>query len=206
MPSVPEGNYPVKATKHKIGEAGTGNKQIGVRLIITDGALKGNASLIWYGTFTDKSEDMTIRGMRALGFQGDDLTKMDTLYDGEAIAVVEHERNQDGKMIAKVKWLNGADIAMKKELDDNELAAFAKKMRGALQKRPSAAPAAKKDDGFDGRGPDRGDPAPRDDRGRQGRLDDPRARDPREQQRSEGWHGDDRGRGNNRPPDDDIPY
>lgn len=219
--SVPPGEYPVRATQAKIGAAGTNTIQIGVRLRITEGPHKGK-TITWYGSFTDDSEHITIRGMRALGFVGDDVydhrSMLDPAAEVSATAVVEHERVQGGKnagkMVAKVKWINGGeggDIVMAKELSDGEAERFRQKMRGVLG-RSGGAPQSGRGGNGNGNGwsqpgpqnrgggnggppPDRNerrDAAPRDDRGAPPRDDRP---PPGDNDGPPPWGG---GRGGNR--------
>ncbi len=129
-PLLPEGDYPVKAVKHRMGFSGNENEQIGILLNVTDGEYKGRR-LLYYGTFTDAGMEFTIKAMRALGMQGDDIERdAHTMYtsNAQAVAVVQHETYQ-GKTRAKVKWINGADVVMKHEMNPNELSAFSKRMK-----------------------------------------------------------------------------
>ncbi len=160
---IPVGEYPVKCINHRIGQAGTKTEQIGVRLQIVDGEYKGK-SMLWYGFFTDKAIETTIKAMRALGFTGNELKDCSSMYMGTAMAVVEHETGEDGKTRSRVRWINGADVMMKEAYEGNDLAAFSARMRGAFARMPGGAPAAAPQDD---RGPSRDtrQSAPRDDRG-----------------------------------------
>lgn len=137
----PEGDFVVRPVKHKIGFAGTGTEQIGVRLQVMEGPQKGKY-IVWYGSFTDASEDITIKAMRALGFEGDNIYDCSSMYanpEHTAIAVVAHEQNQNGKLVSKVKWINGADVAMKEEMNDAELRSFAQRMRAKFARHGGAS-------------------------------------------------------------------
>lgn len=142
--SVPPGEYPVRAVGARIGAAGTNTIQIGIRLRITDGDHKGK-TITWYGSFTDESEHITIRAMRALGHVGDDVydhrAMLSDNADISATAVVEHETYQ-GKKRAKVNWINGGDggaIVMSKELSEGEAQRFRERMRGSFQRSAGGA-------------------------------------------------------------------
>lgn len=202
---TPEAEYPVVAIKHRVGYAGTGTEQVGVRLRVTDGPLKGKY-LLWYGTFTDNSEEITIRALRNLGFEGDDLydqREWDAMYARaqEATAVVQHEVYKDKKR-AKVAWINGGgDVIMAREMNDHELRAFGARMRGAFKRHGGGRSSSKQNERRDDRAP-----PPRDTREQQ-RPDDRQRnfneRDQRGQQRPDDrdpWDRDQRGR------DSDIPY
>jgi|SRR5688572_6356524 len=123
---LPEGRYKVKAVDHTYGTAGAKKtKQIGVALEIVEGPHTGT-QLSWYGFFTPDSEEFTINGMFALGFDGVDEK---TLYSGEAQAVVEHEVYQNKKR-AKVQWLNPIGVVMKDQMEGAELASMKKYVQG----------------------------------------------------------------------------
>jgi hypothetical protein len=226
---IPEGDYRVKCVAAKIGWAGTNSEQIGLRLKITEGQHEGTM-LTYYGFFSDKTEEHTMKAMRALGFAGDDVSNLSSMYNDEAIAVVIHEAdsgpNGTGEMRARVRWINGSDVSMSKVMNTSELASFANRMRGRFS-RTAGGGGSKPND----RGNDR--PPPRDDR-RGGPADDrrppprdnrddrqPPPRDDRDAPRQQGRFQDDNNRsgagpgwnpnpgrndGNNRPPDDDIPF
>lgn len=166
VPGIPAGDYPVRAVAHKFGGASTNTIQIGVRVKITEGPFSGQTAL-WYGSFGDNSDDITLRGMDALGFRGgDDIFDCRGFYDPKvqesvaAIAVIAHERNpKSGRMVAKVKFINGGDIVMSKELSKSDEDRFRSRMRATLARRGGSRGASTVDD--------RQQPAPRDDRRQQ---------------------------------------
>lgn len=141
---VPAGRYPVRAVNHKFGNAQNNTTtQIGVRVRIADGKYKGR-TMLWYSSFTDNSDDITLRGMEALGFRGgDDIFDCRGFYDAkiqsdipDAEAVVEHEPNiKTGVMQAKVKFINGGDIVMGHDLTPNDEQRFRQRMRATLARR-----------------------------------------------------------------------
>ncbi len=137
-PIMPAGDYAVIAIAAKLGYAGTKNEQIGARLRITEGPLK-NKTMLWYGSFSGAAEEFTVKAMRALGFAGNDLRDLSSMLGGQAaIAVVQHDTYQ-GKLRAKVAWINGADVQMKDEMNTDELAAFAQRMRGVFARHSGGA-------------------------------------------------------------------
>lgn len=155
-----EGEWPVMAVTHKIGFAGTNNEQIGVRCKFTEGPHK-NKTLVWYGSFSDRALDITIRGLRALGMKGDDLRDLSGMYTdpGAAIGVVQHDEYQ-GKKRARIAFINGGDVVMKQEMNAQELSAFAQRMRGAFARTGGGKPSTPAAGPSVGNG--RGAPPPRD--------------------------------------------
>lgn len=140
------GTWPCRAVKHRFGEAGTQAIQIGVRVRFTGGKFQGR-TCIWYSGFSDKGEDITLRGMEALGFRGgDDIFDCRGFYDpkvqaeiADAEAVVTYERNnRTGKMVNKVNFINGGDIQMAKDLSSSDEQRFRSRMRSVLARRGGA--------------------------------------------------------------------
>lgn len=132
------GNYPVKVVSHTIGRAGTGTHQIGCMVEITEGPHAGKA-YPWYGSFTKDATPITIRGMRAFGWQGDDLEDLRTMYAQPAIGVLEVDANEDGSPRRRFSFINGAGVAMKETLTGSDLAVFAKQMRGTIARLPGGS-------------------------------------------------------------------
>lgn len=134
-PGIPDGDYPIRATKHRWGWSENKYPQIGISLTVTEGPYKGRR-LTWYATFSDAAAEWTIKGLRALGMKGDDAERdIDTIYTSEAAAtaVVANETYQ-GKTRAKVKFINGADIIMKNEMNGNELRSFSQRMKATFSR------------------------------------------------------------------------
>jgi hypothetical protein len=128
---IPEGRYPVACTDATLGYTSEGNPQIGISLVIADGEYSGRF-LAYYGYFTPKTTEHTIKGMRALGWKGHDMTELGSMIGKSgtvATAVVEHEADRDGKMRARVRWINGAGVAMKDKMNPAQQAEFAARMR-----------------------------------------------------------------------------
>ncbi len=151
-PLMPAADYPITCIAAKLGYAGTKNEQIGARLRIIDGPLKGK-TMLWYGSFSENAQEFTIKAMRAMGFTGNDPSDLSSMInnDVQAIAVVQHDEYQ-GKKRAKVAWINGADVQMKDEMNQDELKAFAHRMRGVFARyggnvaaRPPMAPTTRPD-------------------------------------------------------------
>ena len=125
------GDYRARAAKAALGLSSNGNEQVGVEFELLD--LPGQ-KITWYGSFaSDEAFDITVRGLRAAGFRGNDLADLSSLNDGsapEVILVVVHETYQ-GKTRAKVKFINSTGgLAMKNQLTPEQAEAFAKRMKG----------------------------------------------------------------------------
>lgn len=183
-PLMAEGDYPLVAVAHKWGYSSKGGEQIGVRVRFVDGPYKGRTAT-WYGHFSDAAMDITIRALRALGMKGDDLRDLSGMYANDvvpAIGVVQHD-NYEGKVRARVAFINGSDVAMKEEMSKSQLDAFAQRMRGAFSRSGGGGGSSNRQPSNGG-----GQRDQRDDRGRQGNFEDQR-----------------RGGGRGGPPVDDRP-
>jgi hypothetical protein len=136
---IENGRYRARAIDAVLGVADTGTKQVAVLFDLLDHP--GHA-IAWYGYFTEKTEERTIESLIHAGWTGDNLASLDGLGSTEVQLVVEHEQNQKGEVIARVKWVNaaGAGALVKTEMDVATRLQFAEQMRGkAIQIRQRMA-------------------------------------------------------------------
>jgi hypothetical protein len=169
---IAPGRYRARGVEAALGMTGTGKEQVAILLrVVEEGGENHGAELTWYGYFTEKTAERTLESLRHLGWTGDDLTDLSGIDANEVSIVVEHEEGQDGKLRARVQWINapGGGLAMKDRLDGAAAKAFATRMRGmaiasrdkqraqagaangprpAAQPRPRAAAAGGGDPGF----------------------------------------------------------
>lgn len=130
------GVHRVRATACALGETQTGKEQIGVELEFFE--CEGER-LTWYGFFTDASLEITLRALRALGWQGDDITELDGVEDAtsllpsEAEAVVQEE-TYEGKTRLRVAFVNaaGGGVRLKQRLDPGKKAKLAERMKARI--------------------------------------------------------------------------
>lgn len=116
-----------------------GTPQVAVCLEILRGPYAGQ-KITWMGFFTDATEERTLKSLRLLGFEGDDLGAFVTQHPtNEVVAVVEHE-TYDGKTRAKVAWINdptGGGMRMANALSGADLRKFGAKFKSALKAIPA---------------------------------------------------------------------
>ncbi len=150
MAIIEAGDYRAKAIEAQLGVSSKGTEQIAVRFALLDFP---NQTITWYGYFSEKAFEITMRGLRAAGFRGDDFADLTSLHEEvspEVVLVVEHEV-YNGKTSAKVKFINSAGgLAIQGALQPDQAKAFAAKMKGrvlaynqaaGLSTKPSARPA-----------------------------------------------------------------
>ena len=144
---IPPGTYRAKAVEAQLGETSGGAEQVAISFaVLTPGFEQHH--LAYYGTFGEKALPITVKALRACGWQGLDLSDLSGIDANEVSLVVEHEEYQ-GVTRARVKWVNeGGGALLKKQLDPQAARTFAQRMRGAIAavdtgtpKRPAAAPA-----------------------------------------------------------------
>lgn len=112
------------------GTASTGTEQVGVGIEFLDGPNMGRR-LVWFGSFTENTEDRTLESLRYLGWDSDDISDMKGIGSIEAEAVIEEEDGQDGKTRIRVKWINRPrGPAFKKPMNEGELRSFSARMKG----------------------------------------------------------------------------
>lgn len=141
------GDYRAKAIEAVLGRSSKGTEQVAVRFALLDFPQQ---TITWYGFFSDAAFEITMRGLRAAGFTGDNLADLSSLREDvspEVVLVVEHDEYQ-GKVRARVKFINGlGGMAVKDALDDVEAKAFAQRMKGrvlAFDRAASGGTAAQK--------------------------------------------------------------
>ncbi len=135
---LPEGRFKARAIEGGLGESSEGNPQVGVRFTILDEEFHGE-EITWFGSFsrnkgqgTKTPFERTIESLRACGWKGDDLSNLEGIDANEVSLVVEHD-NYNGKILAKVKWVNRAGgLALKAPMSADKAKAFAAKMRGEV--------------------------------------------------------------------------
>lgn len=144
-PLMPEGDYPVVAIGYRWGFSSNGGEQIGIRLRVIEGPHAGK-SLLYYGSLNGGAREFTLKAIKTLGILDLVFSAPNGPVDNsaQAIAVVGHEE-YNGKITAKVNWINGVDIVMKEEMNDQDFRAFAARMKGEIARmggntRPSAPP------------------------------------------------------------------
>jgi hypothetical protein len=131
---IEPGKYRARATEWGLGETSNNNMQIGVAFECLD--LEPGTGITWYGSLTDAALEYTLKDLRAMGWQGDDITELDNnggkLDARDVQIVVVHEEYQ-GKTRAKVKWVNSAGgLAMTNRVTGDKLKGFAAGLRGKI--------------------------------------------------------------------------
>jgi len=123
-----------RAMRAELGESSNGNVQIGIEFALLD----TGARMTWYGTFTEKADKFTLKGMRAAGWTGLDVSDLGSLDASmtetpEVELVIGDDDLYNGQVRRKIKFINrGGGLAMKAPLQGDALKVFAAKMRAKV--------------------------------------------------------------------------
>lgn len=137
---IPAGTYRGRATEAQLGTTSTGKEQVAISFQLLTPGYEGQ-HLPYYGLFTDAALEITVKALRACGWQGVDLSDLTGIDTNEVNLVVEHE-TYNGVTRARIKWVNdGTAGLLKNVLGDTERKAFAQRMRGAIAALGTPGPA-----------------------------------------------------------------
>lgn len=112
--------------------------QVAVLLEFLEGPYAGEA-ITWYGGFSEKARQHTIRALRSLGWQGDDLSDLSTVT-GSTPCTVQVEPDQQGVLRARIRYVGGGSVALPNRMTDVQKRAFALSMKELAQSIPAEAP------------------------------------------------------------------
>lgn len=130
---IPAGTHRAIAVTAMMTENSKGGEQAAVQFQFLD--LEGNEKLTWFGHFTEKTVDSTLRGLRAAGWKGDDIMDLSSITKEprEVHVVVEHEVDDKGVPRAKIRWVNDPEGAPQlKALSSDKARQFQARMRGVI--------------------------------------------------------------------------
>lgn len=136
---LPAGNYRARADRSTVqfGKAKSGNEQVAITFDITDPKADGYPSRItWIGTFAEgRATEITLDGIMAAGWTGEDLLSLDGIGDAECSIKVGHKLNeQNGNTYAQVEFVNrlAGSFTFKEKLDDVGVGDLASRLGGAI--------------------------------------------------------------------------
>ena len=114
----------------------------GIEVVIDMGP---QGTMTWTGWITGGATEFTIRSMRAMGWQGDDLADLSTLgtKECEVVVVEEEYKGNYYPKIAFINELGGRGNASSQEMTDAERRAFAAEMRGTVLAANGGKPSSK---------------------------------------------------------------
>lgn len=130
---IEEGTYAARALTGALGYTNGGKEQVAVQFALLDeqGAETGER-ITWYGYFTEKTQERTLRALRTAGWAGTDISQLDGLGSRDVELVVKHEE-YNGKWAAKVAWVNepgSGGLALSEPMPADKAKAFANRIKG----------------------------------------------------------------------------
>lgn len=134
---IPGGVYKGRgiAGSEQYGATSNGNDQIALDLALADIGETATTFLI----FTDKSAEFSIQRLRALGWQGDDLSDLTGIDRNEVDVEIKYEV-WEGKERMRVQILTGGGrVVLQQTMDTKAKKAFAAKFKGVVQATTAAA-------------------------------------------------------------------
>lgn len=141
---IPAGTYRARAcapAEAQFGYTAKGTEQIAVALTLIGPPFEGQV-IYWFGYFTDKANEQTIKALRTCGWTGDDLNDLAGLDANEVDLVIEEETDDQGRVRSRVRWINapgGGKVKLQNTMTPEQRAAFAKRMRGNVKAADAAA-------------------------------------------------------------------
>lgn len=117
----------------QFGLSSNNNEQVAIPFVITQGEHQGEL-ITYFGSFTEKAVDHTLKAMRNCGWQGDDLSNLVGITDNEVELVCAMEE-YNGQMKLRVRWVNRpgeGKVKLDRPLDSAQRAAFAARMKGTV--------------------------------------------------------------------------
>lgn len=133
MANFPNGTYPAIAIPEQsaLGEASTGTPCVEVMFQIQGPADYYGQTIVWYGYLSEGAMKSTVKGLRACGWQGDNLEDLSTVGANQVELVIENEE-YDGKTRSKVRWVNqpGGNRVL---LDPSKKKSIAAQLRGQIR-------------------------------------------------------------------------
>lgn len=135
MSEIADGVYRARAVVGALGETQGGKEQMAVEFELMDSEGVVGPHITWFGYFTEKTTEHTLRALRTCGWRGDDLSNLDGIQENEVSLVIQNE-TYEGKTRPKVQWVNapgGAGLGLKAPLAPDRAKSFAAKMRAAVR-------------------------------------------------------------------------
>lgn len=140
---LPTGTYKAVATENpddgsyvRFGETSKGKTEATVMFEVIEGVHTGQR-ITWRAYFaTEKNAKRTIEGLRQCGFTGDDLAAATSQTLDKPVDIVVAHEEYNGRVSAKVQWVNAPGSGGPTTMEPDKLASFAKSMRAIAKSVP----------------------------------------------------------------------
>jgi len=145
---VEPGTFDVEIVEADLGLTNEGKPQLAVAATFIDGPNAGQ-TLTTYLSFTEKTKQGTLRTLRLLGLQGDDIASdLVQIVGARTKGTVSFEDDREGNPRPRLR-IGGGGIALKTVMTIDQRKAFAASLKAdlaALRPVPKAGPTATESD------------------------------------------------------------
>lgn len=123
------GTYRARAVGAELSTTSTGKEQIAVQFQLLE---HEGETLLWFGYFTERALPITVRALRACGWQGNDLQDLTGILDNEVDLVCANEE-YNGTTRLKVQFVNRpGEMPFVQPMEDTAARSFAARMKGQI--------------------------------------------------------------------------
>jgi hypothetical protein len=131
---IKPGKYKARARSWEPRISKKGNKYLEVTFVIDDAT-----SIVWRGTFTDKTLETVLASLRVCGWNGHDFMYFEGLDTNEVELVIQDETDDRGRTGPRVRWINALGTRSAGELDEAAMDDFAAELQIMVEatKKPS---------------------------------------------------------------------
>lgn len=104
---IPNGYYDATVLEAALGVAKSGTDQVAVRFTLSDTAGEfASRTINWYGSLTDRAEDITFEALTVLGFDDSRSLKDMSWMIGQPARLKIEVETYEGKERSKVRFVN----------------------------------------------------------------------------------------------------
>ena len=123
------GKFRAKAQTSELGYSTNGNEQVTVQFELLEGPDLGK-TITWWGYFSEKTADRTLRALLDSGWDGKDVSVLDGLGSKDVRLTIGND-TYNGETRQRVQWVNPlTGPKTKTPMADTDRASFAEKMKG----------------------------------------------------------------------------
>jgi len=123
------GKFRAKAQSGELGYSTNGNEQVTVQFEILEGPDSGK-SITWWGYFSEKSADRTLKALLDAGWDGKDVSVLGGLGGNDVRLTIDND-TYNGEVRQRVRWVNAMTGPKEQSpMASADRASFAEKMKG----------------------------------------------------------------------------
>jgi hypothetical protein len=139
-----DGKYLAVAIDTALAVSDNGTEQVAVQFRLSGGQEDAGQTITWYGYCTDAAMERTVKGLRNMGWTGNDVSVFECPTENEVSQLLPNEvqlvlqtEEYNGHERLKVAWVNKIGIAVKNKLEGSAAKALGARMRAACAALPT---------------------------------------------------------------------